>query len=191
MIKTNEYISFLLRTGLTQQQFLLLFLIYKKEQDNIEKYKARFPTKDLTMIGREATMELIEAEWLKLSPTNMLVVTDKFKHHFTKVSDEFLLNELLEIYPPFVDNNGINIPLVTVDKHEYALKYNRRIAYSITAHNEILKDLKYGIKTGLIRFGVAKFIDSEMWVYLKKLREKSGDDLTDVDIDMGMFDEDF
>jgi len=190
MIKTNEYINFLLRTGLTQQQFLLLFLIYKEEQENINKYKERFPNKDTTMIGREATMELLDEGWLKLSKKETLIVTDKFTKYFINSGREYLLNELLREYPAFIDKNGVNIPLVTVEKHTYALKYNRRINNSLSVHKEILKDLKYGVNAGLIRFGIAKFIDSEMWVHLRKLRLQNPEE-DPIDINTDMFDEDF
>ena len=189
MIYTNEYITFLLKTGLTQQQFLLLFLIYKKEQNNIDKYKARFPNADHTMIGREETMYLLETEWLALSKTNILIVTEKFTKHFVSDSQEWCLNELLELYPPFIDKGGVNIPLVTVDKHVYSLKYNRRINYSVHVHQQIVEDLKYGILKGYIKFGISKFIDSEMWVPLRKLRLNEAN-ISDVDLDFD-FEEDF
>lgn len=190
MINTNEYITFLLSTGLTQKDFLLLFLIYKKEQKNIDKYKARFPNADHTMIGMESTMKLIDEDWLEVNNKRELVVTNKFTKHFVKARDEALLEELLDEYPPFYSKGEMQIPLVTVDIFQYSLKYNRKIKESILEHKEILKDLDYAKRIGLIRFGVAKFIDANMWKPIRKLRLKETN-VSDENFDFDQFDEDF
>lgn len=185
MINHTDYLDFLFTTGLSQPQFLLLYLIYKKDQDSINRYKERFPTGDGTMIGKYYTKQLIEEGWLTVTTDKTLKVTHKFRKYF--VINETALNELLDIYPPFIDKEGVNIPLVTVDKYQYSLKYNRRIMKSVREHDEVVKDLQFGIDKGYIRFGIVKFIDSEMWIPLRKLR--LGEDAESVKMDA--FDEDF
>ena len=185
MINHTDYLDFLFTTGLSQSQFLLLYLIYKKDQDNINRYKERFPTEDGTMIGKYLTQQLIDEGWMILDSKKNLKLTYKFRQYF--VIKETALNELLDIYPPFVDKEGVNIPLVTVDKYQYSLKYNRRILKSVKEHDEVLKDLQYGIDKGYIRFGIAKFIDAEMWKPLRKLRLKEDTESVQLDV----FDEDF
>ena len=185
MILHKEYLNFLFKTGLTQSQFLLLLLIYKDDQTYINKYKERFPTDDGTMIGKVMIESLIRDNWLKLGYKNKLQVTNKFKDNF--IYEEEALQQVLDLYPPFIDKgDGIHIPLITVDRYQYSLIYNRRVHYSAAEHLEILKDLKFGIDNGYIRFGIAKFIDGEMWKPLRKLRLNTVDS-----INIDMFDEDF
>lgn len=171
MIAHRPYIDFLMETGLTQAEFLFLFLIYKEDKKGIAMYKDRFPTEDGTMIGKLAIKQLKKEGWIDVDSKNQIEVTDKFLIHLVK--DELALEELIEIFPPFYFNGKTNIPLVTVDKHIYSLKYGRKINYSFKEHQEVIKDLQYGINNNLITFGLAKFIDSDYWKSIRKLREET------------------
>lgn len=168
MIAHTFYLDFLFKTGLTQSQFLLLHLLYKKDMKYIEMFKERFPTDDKTMIGKILTDDLIKHGWIKVSKTGDLTVTDKFRKLY--VTDEIALNELINVYPAFFEKDGVKIPLVTVNKFQYALKYGRKIYNSIDEHNEVLKDLEFAESKGLINFGIAKFIDAEFWTKLRPMR---------------------
>lgn len=185
MILHREYLEFLFKTGLTQSQFLLLYLLYKNDQDSINKFKERFPTEDGSMIGKILTKDLIDNGWVKVGYKGKLSVTLKFRNHF--VYEEEALEQLLDLYPPFIDKgDGIKIPLTTVDRYQYSLIYNRVIHYSAKEHIEILKDLKFAIDNGYIRFGIAKFIDGQLWKPLRKLRLEDNEP-----INLDIFDEDF
>jgi hypothetical protein len=168
MILHKFYLQFLFKTGLTQSQFLLLHLIYNKDQKYIDMYKERFPTDDGTMIGKVPTQQLLNEGWLTVNKDRILQVTDKFKEYY--VIDEIALEELIQIYPPFYDKGGVKIPLVTVSKHEYSLKYGRKIYNSYQEHKEVMKDLQFAVNNNLINFGIAKFIDSDMWIKLRPMR---------------------
>ena len=197
MINHKEYLDFLFKTGLTQAQFLLIYLVYKKDQKAIEKYKIRFPSDDGTMVGKSLTQQLIDEDWLYVTEGRTLVASNKFRKLFLAEADNAYLKELIEIYPAFYDKDGINIPLVTIDLYKYTEKYFKAILESFKEHNTVLKDLKWGVKHNYIRFGINKFIDAEMWTSLRKLRLKwekhkeGSSEEEEGEVDLDMFDEDF
>lgn len=171
MILHKKYIDFIIEHDLTQSQFLFMLLLYKKDKKYIVKYKEKFASEDDTMIGKYLTNDLIKRGFIELKgkKQDRYDVTDIFKAIF--VVGVTALEEILNIYPPFIENKeGVKIPLVTVDKFVYSLRYNVAINYSYKEHKEVLKDLKYATENDLVRFGVEKFIDSEYWKVFRKLR---------------------
>tara|TARA_R110000772_G_C13310328_1_gene440514 strand:- start:43185 stop:43661 length:477 start_codon:yes stop_codon:yes gene_type:complete len=157
-----------------------------KDQESIDKYKDRFPTEDGTVIGKYLQDDLLKNDWVRVNDvTKRMTVTDKFRAYFIK--DEDALNELIDIYPPFVTKGEVRYPLVTVDKFQYGMIYGRRIFNSIDEHNEVLLDLAFGVENNYITFGIGKFIDGEIWKVLRKIRLGDPDALLQLDL----YDEDF
>ena len=177
MINQRVYVPFLMDTGLTQAQFLLLYLIYKEDKFMIEKYKARFPTEDGSMIGKYQTDSLFNEGWLEKDVTGRVFVTDKFKAHF--IVDGEALRELLEHYPAFMEIRGANVPLLAIDTDRMEGVYGRKIYFSFLEHQEVLEDLHYGIENNYIRFGIQKFIEGELWIPLRRLRLNKTDNIPD------------
>lgn len=171
MISGRQYIEFLISTGLGQSQFLLCYLIYKGYKDEIKMFKEAYPTEDGTMIGTFLTDDLYKKGWIR-KDGDYIEVTDKFKEHFVK--KYYALRELLDAYPPFVEIKGAKIPLIAIDTDRFELIYARKINESYAEHQEVLKDLEWGVKHGYIRFGIEKFIEGEIWLVLRKLRTESG-----------------
>lgn len=185
MILHKQYLHFLFKTGLTQAEFLLLYLIHKKDQEYIDLYKERFPTGDGTMIGDYNTKRLLKQGWIIEKEKN-LEVTEKFKKYlFDDSVSDLNYSELLDYYPKFFENKeGTKLPLVLADKFVYNSKYSQKVCYNAAEHNEVLKDLQYGIDNNLINFGIAKFIDSNYWEILRPMR------LDDTDFTGGVPDDD-
>lgn len=169
MMNVTTYTNFLINTGLTQPQLLLLILIKNNKKDLIEKYKERFPTEDGTMIGQKWTDDLFEKKWL-IKQNNKIVVSSKFNKLYTDRLYHY--RELVENYPKFFIKDNVNYPLVLGNEHELSYLYNAKIYNDIDLHNEILELINYGKKNNLINFSIQKFIESKFWIALKEHRDK-------------------
>lgn len=175
----DRYVDFITKNKLTQGQFLMLYLINRKNYDCIEKYKEAFPTSDGTMIGEMMKKDLIDRGFIKVidvdaenTKADNYSITEKFTDLFIKDRYEAML-QLWDIYPGFVNINGNNIPLTNIDKYQLALLYIERIDYSVDEHKEILKDVKFGIEHNLIRVTIENFVRSEAWGKLRPMRTNS------------------
>ncbi len=167
MIQGRPYVDFLISTGLSPTQFLLCYLVYKGYKDEIRLYKEAYPTEDGTMIGAILTDDLYNKGWIRRDG-NYIEVTEKFKKHFVK--NYYALRELMDAYPAFMEIKGANVPLLTIDTDRYELIYGRKICHSYAEHQEVLKDVEWGVKHKYIRFGIEKFIEGELWLPIRKLR---------------------
>lgn len=166
MILEERYIEFITKHNLTQSQFLLLHLMYKKKFELIKRYRECYPTDNGSMLGKNLTNDLITRGFL-IKVDSSYKLGDIFLDIYI---DEFTAgNEIWELYPKFIIINGTNIPLTTMDKNLFRKIYIDKILYNREEHLEVVKDIEYGNKNELINLGIDKFINSEFW---KVLREK-------------------
>lgn len=173
MILLEPYIKFLIEHDLTQDQFLLLELLYHNRIDLIRKYKKQFPTDDGTMISKYLISKLVDKEFL-LVKNNQYALGNKFIEIY--VTPEIATNEIFNLYPPFIiKDNGVQVPLTSMDRNIFKNIYIRKIKYNLKEHKEILKDLKYGVDKGLIKIGINKFLTSEQWKAFRNMRKKEKD----------------
>ncbi len=169
----ERYVNFICENNLTQPQFLLLYLIYKNRKDLILKYKQNFPTDDGTMIGKLWIDDLFRRGFLIKEDGNMLV-THSFKDLFCNKID--VAEELLLIYPSTLEIDGKMIPLTAIDVITVADLYIEKILDNRLEHEEILKDVRYGILNNLINLSLKKFILSKYWLGIRKIRKATTDD---------------
>lgn len=171
----NKYIDFLVKNYLTQDQFLMLYLIRTKDHENIKKFKQAFPKLDKSMIGEEYKQDLIDRGFVQKTGDNdsidSYVITEKFNKLFLKNYIE-AADEFWAIYPSYGTINGTPIPLKNMDKYQFANAYVARINNSVEEHLEVLEDLKFGIKNNLIKCGIEKFVVAEMWSQIRQIRLK-------------------
>lgn len=173
MLLEERYVNFICDNKITQGQFLLLYLAYKKRMDLIVKYKQTFPADDGTMIGKFWLDDLIARGWLERIEENFKV-SDKFKAIFCdKIT---VAEELFAIYPSTTEINGTIVPLTAVDLISIANLYDDAILNSITEHEEVLKDIRYGIDNNMINLSLMKFVQSKYWLAIRKKRVSTVDD---------------
>ncbi len=173
-VNVQRYVDFLAKHSLSQQQFLLLYLIKFKKQSIMQEYMHAFPTGDGSMIGISARQDLIDRGFLKHDEAKGLGVssyetTDKFNDLYINDTWE-AADEFWKMYPGFVRISGRDVPLTNVDRYQFQLLYGERIGYSVDEHKEILKDLKYGLTKGLVRQNIEKFVRSQMWQKIREVR---------------------
>lgn len=186
MIHLYEYVYFLTETRITQQQLLFLMFLYKKDQEAEEMYKKAFPVDDGTLIGQMWIKDLERHNYIKIVD-NKYEVTEKFRKYFINKAKAY--DELVNAYPAFFTNeNNVKIPLVTGDRYEYMSKYGIAIADSDTYHLKVLNLLNYGIKNNLIKMGLSKFIDSQYWIQIEKVKKEQDNNFNNSNFD---FEKDF
>lgn len=172
MIEVDRYIPFLKKNKLTSNQFLLLLLIHQKKWKLIEEYKSMFPTEDGSMIGKFPLEDLINRGFIDKikdnSKADSLIITKKFTKIFC---DKFETgDQIWELYPRIIINNGISFPLKLWDKNEMRDEYHKRIKGNYEEHLEVIKDLEYAIENNLIKGKLENFIKSEAWTDIRKER---------------------
>jgi len=173
MLLEERYVNFICENKITQGQFLLLYLAYKKRMDLILKYKQTFPADDGTMIGKYLMDDLINRGWLEKVGEN-LQVSPAFKTIFCdKVT---VAEELFAIYPSTTEISGTIVPLTAVDLIQIANLYDDAIMNSIIEHEEVLKDIKYANENNMLNLSILKFVQSKYWLAIRKKRITTTDD---------------
>lgn len=172
MIQEEYYVNFITKNNLTQSQFLLLHLLYKKRLDLIKLYKSNFPADDDSMIGKTLLEDLINRKFL--NRTNVgYELGDDFLDIYIDVHTAG--NEIWDLYPKFIVINEVNIPLTTMDKNLFRKIYIDKILYNRQEHKEVVKDINYGKVKNLINVGIDKFVNSEFWLNIRSLRLEDED----------------
>lgn len=168
MLLEEKYVKFIIKNNLTQPQFLLLHLMYKKRLDLIKEYRVRFPSDNGSMVGKRLTDDLINRGFIVKNEKGY-VLGDDFLDIY--IDDYNAGNEIYEIYPKFLqDSRGINIPLTTMDKNLFRKIYIDKILYNRQEHLEVIKDIEYGKLKGLLNLGLDKFVNSEFWLSIREQR---------------------
>lgn len=184
MIQVDRYIPFLKKNKLTSSQFLLLLLLYQKKYKLIEEYKLMFPTEDGSMIGKYPLDDLIKRGYIEqVNPTDVTAKSYTITTKFSKIfCDKFEAgNQIWDLYPRIVTNEGKNFPLKLWDKNEMRDVYYERINGNYEEHLEVLKDLEYAIENGLIKGKLENFIKSEAWTDIRKERIVTNTELPKTD----------
>lgn len=167
MILEDAYVLFIIRHKLTQNQFLLLYLLYKKRKDLIIKYKDAFPSDDSTMIGNYFTDDLIKRGFIITTDTG-LELGEEFLKLF--VGRYEAAEEIFNLYPKYIHNNGMDIPLTIMDRKSFAGIYYDAIGRLYDEHKEVKLDIQYGIDNNLLSLDLEKFVKSHYWKVLRELR---------------------
>lgn len=173
MLLEERYVDFICEHNITQGQFLLLYLVYKKRLDLVLKYKQKFPTDDGTMIGKRWVEELFDRELL-IKKDNKTEIGIKFKEVFCNKIDT--AEELLAIYPSTMEINGKIVPLTAIDTITVADLYTPKILDCKKEHEEVLKDIEFAVIHDMINLSLKNFILSKYWVSIRKKRKATTDD---------------
>lgn len=168
MFNADKYIDTLINLGITERQFLGLYLIYTKRLDLAEKY-SREHLEGMKIIPPMEMKELEDKGYLVKMP-NGYVLSKKFKDLF--VDKHIATEEIFEVYPTFLYHQGVQIPLTAMDRNIFANLYIGMINGSLDEHTEIVEDIKYAVEKGLINIGIEKFLKSQHWKAIREHRNK-------------------
>lgn len=162
----DELIDYCIELKLTSNQFLCLhFLITQRSVKIAQFAKTR---KSKKFLSDNEKVDLINREFLIETTDGKYKVSDKFKDlYYDKFEGG---NELFELYPGFIKTNNGMIPATAMDIIEFRVLYWNKINGSRREHEEVMKDVRYAIEHNLLRFGIEKFLKSEYWRKIRKLR---------------------
>lgn len=170
MILEEHYVRFLIQNNLTQAQYLLLHLVYKKKPELIKLYKDAFPTHEegnTSMIGNYLTKDLFNRGFLE-EIKGKVTLTKKFLCIF--VDKHKACDEIFEIYPTFFEKDGNNIPLSAMDRNVFTELYDKAINSSVEEHLEVVEDILFAIDQKLLPIGIDKFVKSKYWLTIRPRR---------------------
>lgn len=181
-------LKFIIDNDITEKEYVLLSTMYYRLFDEelpklikqyAEKYGEEINGKK-TMFGIDIKKRLVEKGMLYKDGINYQL-TDKFLDLF--VVEIIAGNELIDIYPSFITVNNVRIPLKTESRIELRKLYWQEIGGVRTEHTEVIKDVKYGVNHELLNMNIRKFIESNFWRDIRKLRLKEQQDLIKHDRD--------
>lgn len=171
----ERYINFLEKNKLTQAQFMMCYLVYRKRYDLAKQFCSIYPTDDGTFIGQSAKEDLIRRNFIIKVDENggeylsNYEVSTAFKK---AICDKYEVgNQFWDLYPSIITIKGVNYPLTLMDKFDFRNIYLERIGYDLAEHQEVMKDIQYGKDHGLIKCGIEKFLRSENWNSIRKIRK--------------------
>jgi hypothetical protein len=185
MIQLEKYVPFLVREKLTQEEFLLMFCLYRLKYCDVSTkastlslmvaYTAEFGIEEngvKRMTSSETKTKLAEKGFLSVTGNGVslldLHLTDKATRNFC---NEFTAGlEFISHYPARALIQGVAIPLKTSDRAVMSRLYCSRIQFSAQEHKEVMADLAYGIEAELVNLSLENFIRSEQWRDFRKER---------------------
>lgn len=172
-IEIERYVNFISKHKLTQTQFLILYLLYRKRWDLIKVYLEAFPRDPPNKLLSDAEKkDLIDRGFI--IPVGVGNTGDDYElgHEFRKLFTDGVIasQELLTIYPSFIVVNNKRYPTKLMDEHQLSVLYAEKIGHEFHEHIEVLKDVAYGIENGLITCGIEKFVRSSYWNVIREVR---------------------
>lgn len=179
MFDAKRFVDTLVNTGLTPNEFLILYLIHMKDTATLWKY-----TNNVRIFSYDERDKLIDMGYLKdhnkfeenghdrQTLPEGYEVTKKFIKKYFLVSGE-AFDELWNKYPGYLTINGAKVPNKSADPDELAKVYGTKIGHSIDKHEEVMKLLEYAIENNLIHMNIKNWITSKQWEVVKEAKEES------------------
>lgn len=140
-------------------------------------------TQNMKMIHKLVKLQpLPEADFMDLLDRNIVVNTGprEIQFEFLELAPLFLkeLNlfdgkyatDLFDTYPRRIETSSGAFSAIDCSPEEAEALYFKALDGNMNEHEEVMKDLKYGIEHRLLASGLRKFIYSKYWLYLREQR---------------------
>jgi len=114
----NKYVNFLTENHLSENHFLILWLVYTKDVENIKKYKQTFGDFDVNAIIKRIVID-----------------------------EEDSYEELCQVYPKWLLINGSKVPAITGDPVKIAKDYLKCHKKNRIAHERVINITKNWFKS--------------------------------------------
>lgn len=167
----NKYVDFLTINKLSEHQFLILWLVYTKDQENIKKLK------NCRGFDIHAIEYLITHKWLDdfgLVKDNQhtfniydFIVTDKFTK-VVVIDEDDAYEELVAVYPKWMTIQGIKRPAANGDPYKLAKEYFKYYKGNRIAHNRVIDITERYFKNNPVVEGIEKYILNRRWNLLEE-----------------------
>lgn len=168
----TDLINILARLNINVEQYMFCMILKDNRIHELYRY-----VNEISPFREEDLQDLEDkgyiAKFAKDSTTSdNFMVTDKFTSSIYNLDPSQPGEDLLDLYPSFVNVEGKRYPAKNVIKEDFLKEYYRKYGRYIGKHKEILELTKYGISKGLINMGLKKYIDSEFWESIKRDRKR-------------------
>lgn len=164
----DKYVDFLTENKITEHQFLILWLVHTKDNNNIRKYKQSFG-----QFNTDQVIDLVDRGWIDDFGTikdNKIefniynyVVTDEFVKKFI-IDEEDAYHRLIAIYPRWFIIKGIKFPTVTGDPLKISKEYAKYHKGNKLATDRVEKITKlYFEKNPIAIAKIENYVLNRMW----------------------------
>lgn len=178
MIDEKRYLKYMLDNNINQEEFLLLYCLYKcrngTDKQLLELMKQYAVTFGFTktngkraMVSDATKQKLIRDGYLKKKDENDTFKSYELTVKFTKsfVDQYEAINELYQAYPGFTKIKGQSIPLKGGNIHDNAKEYWQAIRASADLHHQIVEATAWAKvnKPDLLTCNISNYIHGRMW----------------------------
>lgn len=175
----NKYVAFLTENHINEHQFLILWLVANKDEENIKLYKKTFGNFNVNDI-----LYLIDQGWIDdfgIIKDNQItfniydfLVNDKFLKRIV-VDEEDAYQELCSIYPKWIDIKGQRYASITGDPYKLAKEYHKYIKGNRLAHERVLAITSRWYKDKqFAQVKIENFILNRHWNMMEEEMDKKG-----------------
>jgi hypothetical protein len=174
LIDISKYIDILCEHKISEQQFLILWLVHTKDTENIKKYKEKkgqFNILDLQyLVDIGLLMDFRRTEQDEWNIYDLLV-TDKFTKSVI-IDEEDAYEELVKVYPPWFYVKGTKWPSVKGNPIELTKEYKKCHKNNKAAHERIIHITSTYFKGKYAIAKIEDYIRNRMWNLLETELEK-------------------
>lgn len=196
----NQYVNFLIKYNITQEQFLLCYLLYTDSVGELPDGRRKYLAKDskgrpiikmyeyINHIKKvkgkqpwtsEDVKHLEKVGFIKAPANNklspdMLILTDKFINNIFSSDDDF--EKFWDEYPSFIPNfnnpqAGRKVKLKAVDPDELKKRF-KKIIDTKNKFNFMMKNLQWAKKSDNVTMNIKNYLVSRQWREDNKLRQE-------------------
>lgn len=167
----SKYIDFLCDLGISEGQFLILWLIHTKDKVSITKYKnckGEFSIHDIEyLIDRDYINDFgIIKDGKRDYNIYDFLVTDKFSK-VVIIDEEDAYQELCAVYPPWMTVKGTKWPMIKGDPYKIGKEYYKCYKGNRLAHNRIVDITKRYFSNHLVQGNIEDYILNRRWNLLE------------------------
>lgn len=175
MREINKLVELLFDLKLSANQYLVLYLIAKKDFDTITKLKAVLKVK---LIQHEEISDLISREMLKKTKTGYAlgIKIDRSFLVYDPEDDATNAIEFFNSYPNFLSSQGRSLPLKNLQLTKFIHLYTQLLQEE--EHNVLMDDLQYGKENNLIVVKLENFIANKIFLQIREERKGTENNLT-------------
>jgi hypothetical protein len=174
-ISEEKFVDVLSKSGLSPNQYLFAYLIHKGNFPLMYRYVrevGRFKLEDIQTVLEKGYIIDVNKDRGDRTETfpDHYIPTSSFKELMINETEDDV-EELWEIYPPFILINGNKAPGKSTDISVLAKPYSVAIKGSPDKHQEVKEILEWAIEKKVISMGFEKFILGRGWEFFKAMKE--------------------
>lgn len=171
VIDIDKYVDFLCLHKLSTSQFLILWLIYIKDQNNINK------TQEKGLFSKHDLEYLIDTKFLLNYGSKINIIDYTVSEKFTKailIDEDDAYEELCSVYPPWMIVKGVKWPMIKGDPYKIAKEYYKCHKGNKLSHERIYSITERYFKTNPVQGNIEDYILNRRWNLLEEDLQKSG-----------------